>query len=284
MRSEIANSGGSAILKRSPQERSEIVAASFIASKAARPLLPYGDDLAVTPYCAARWRIEGPPLPIENAIEVGALARKSAMGVARRMFGAANLPSALAGHGLPDEARHEHLYYLPEDADGDGCIDHIVVFRRGGLDNRTLRVLVALRRLWAGPLGEWRVIEHWIARAGEPLGSIVRPSRVWVSATPFLCPRHVKPGFSAADQIRWQCAEAELPPPECVEPAGVVRSDGRAPDPAEFRWTRIGSQLRPPDRRGGFWRIVFPSPVAGPVALGFGCHFGLGAFRPAAGA
>ena len=45
------------------------------------------------------------------------------------------------------------------------------------------------------------------------------------------------------------------------------------------------SKLRPqvaysqPDTRGSFWRLSFPTPIDGPLALGFGCHYGLGLFR-----
>jgi len=34
-----------------------------------------------------------------------------------------------------------------------------------------------------------------------------------------------------------------------------------------------------PDRLGSFWRLTFPEPVQGPLALGFACHFGLGLYR-----
>ncbi len=33
-----------------------------------------------------------------------------------------------------------------------------------------------------------------------------------------------------------------------------------------------------PDRVGRFLRLIFDESVAGPLALGFGCHFGLGLF------
>ena len=36
---------------------------------------------------------------------------------------------------------------------------------------------------------------------------------------------------------------------------------------------RIGS-----DPHGALLRVHFPEPVSGPVALGYGCHFGLGLF------
>jgi len=36
--------------------------------------------------------------------------------------------------------------------------------------------------------------------------------------------------------------------------------------------------LKQPDTHGRFWRLTFPHPVAGPLALGFACHYGLGVF------
>lgn len=39
------------------------------------------------------------------------------------------------------------------------------------------------------------------------------------------------------------------------------------------------SGLTQPDTHGSFWRQTFTEPVAGPVALGFRCHFELGIFE-----
>jgi CRISPR-associated protein Csb2 len=47
-----------------------------------------------------------------------------------------------------------------------------------------------------------------------------------------------------------------------------------------FRRFRNRHGLTQPDRLGSFWRLVFPEPVTGPLALGFACHYGLGLFKP----
>jgi len=47
----------------------------------------------------------------------------------------------------------------------------------------------------------------------------------------------------------------------------------------DFRRFRSKRGLEQPDRQGSMLRLEFPEPVGGPVALGFGCHFGLGLFR-----
>lgn len=233
-------------------------------------------------YCCARWRLAGPsPLPpVERTVEIGALARKAVMSRAKTLFGATGLPPVLSGHGLPPDAKHRHIFFLPEDADGDGLIDHVTAHLPGGFDNRTLRAMTTLAALWDGAHGEWRVIEHWVARPGEVLGSLIRPSRAWTSATPFLAPRHVTSRYSVADQIRWQCREMGFPETRDLFSMKSVMSGDRTLAPTDFRWQRPGRPQVPPDRRGSFWRLVFNQPIAGPLAVGYGCHFGLGLFRP----
>lgn len=51
--------------------------------------------------------------------------------------------------------------------------------------------------------------------------------------------------------------------------------------PIHFQRFRSRRGLAQPDRLGSFWRLTFPEPIAGPLALGFACHYGLGLFKPA---
>ena len=44
----------------------------------------------------------------------------------------------------------------------------------------------------------------------------------------------------------------------------------------EYRRNRKGDPVRP----GFFLRLTFDHPVQGPLAIGYGAHFGLGMFRP----
>jgi CRISPR-associated protein Csb2 len=46
----------------------------------------------------------------------------------------------------------------------------------------------------------------------------------------------------------------------------------------EFRRLRSGGGGQLADARGFGFEIVFAEPVRGPLALGYGCHFGLGQF------
>lgn len=52
-------------------------------------------------------------------------------------------------------------------------------------------------------------------------------------------------------------------------------------DPLEFRTERQDCAMRRGAITGAGFELRFPEPVAGPIALGFGVHFGLGQFAPA---
>jgi CRISPR-associated protein Csb2 len=85
------------------------------------------------------------------------------------------------------------------------------------------------------------------------------------------------------DQIR---RKRGLPEPALIEPAlieviaEVELSSGQYRLPIHFHRFRGKRGLMQPDRQGGFWRLVFPEPIRGPLALGFACDFGLGLFQP----
>lgn len=84
--------------------------------------------------------------------------------------------------------------------------------------------------------------------------------------------------FSIETRIRRKCRERGLPEVAKLEPLQSIRINGRARRPIHFHRFRSKHGLTQPDTRGSFWRIEFAKPVQGPLALGFGCHFGLGLF------
>jgi len=55
---------------------------------------------------------------------------------------------------------------------------------------------------------------------------------------------------------------------------------GRECKPIHFHRFRTKRGLTQPDTHVSFWRLTFDKPVPGPLALGFGCHYGLGIFKP----
>jgi CRISPR-associated protein Csb2 len=98
--------------------------------------------------------------------------------------------------------------------------------------------------------------------------------------TPFVPPQHIydrhgneKPGKSLKTQILKELQNHGYP-------AGATVEVGRS------QWVRIHqsrSERRDntnASKRGHQLRLTFLEPVAGPIALGHSCHFGLGIFVP----
>ena len=63
------------------------------------------------------------------------------------------------------------------------------------------------------------------------------------------------------------------------QPQHIIQR-GNNREPIHFHRFRSKRGLTQPDTHGSFWRLIFDKPVPGPLALGFGCHYGLGIFKP----
>lgn len=110
----------------------------------------------------------------------------------------------LSGHELAKGNRQGHIFYLPEDADGDGHIDHITIFAKAGFNKDVYRMLNNITRLWNRKGVEWQLILEDIGprerlKAYTPL---LAEADLWISVTPYLHPWFQKKNFSAEDQIR----------------------------------------------------------------------------------
>lgn len=231
------------------------------------------------PLWAARWRLLGPPVPLTQTVILGALARDAAMSVARNLLGPSAIPWSISGHDIPDDAKHEHVFYLPEDADDDGTIDHLTIAQRNGFAPEALATLNALKRLFRGN-AEWQLDPVGTAWLGNPLGTLIQPATTWVSQTPFVAPRHVKKRFAVPQQVLWQWGDVGLAFGQLLELVPATDGTRFGWRPRDFDWVRPGKDSSPPDRFGSYWHIRVPAAVIGPVALGFNNHYGLGLFRP----
>lgn len=227
------------------------------------------------------------PLPrVEDSVRVGEWFRRAVMGRAKRIFGEHAIPEVFSGHtGLTG---HRHAFYLPEDHTddhaGDGRIDHLVVHVPAGMSGEELRALEQLRHL-RNPEGQmWHLILEAVGTAQEfgAASTLLGESLTWESRTPYLHPWHVKRGFSIEDQLRRECRERDLPELAHLERIAAIKVAGRERKPVHYHRFRSKRGLTQPDTHGSFWRLTFRERVRGPLALGFGCHFGLGLFAPAA--
>ncbi len=201
--------------------------------------------------------------------------------------------------GNPLDDDHAHAFYLPCDDDHDGRIDHILLFTREGFTRDDMRAMSGLKALWqygARPgllvvhLGEGKPEDFGGVKLRDGQSPYLAESRVWRSATPFVPTRHPKrnkrgePKLDAEgnwiDSPEMQiCVELErrgLPKPVLIE----VHAPGGPTAWRHFATRRKNGGGARSQSGGIGFHIEFAEPVRGPIALGYGCHFGLGLFTP----
>lgn len=216
--------------------------------------------------------------------------------------------------GLPLKG-HLHASILPLSlACSRETFDHILVFSPMGFDDGAQRALEGLRALYSADLP--KLFVTLIARA--PIMDLAgdlpafRASTVLASSTPFVPARFLKNGGqnTLLEHVQSELTHRGLPRALKieieVEPARVHREStvfrdatavrvGKQPDDVRiladdgvtlerpslrFRhYRRVRQDRRPPAALGLSLRLTFEEPVAGPVSLGYGSHFGLGLFE-----
>ena len=202
------------------------------------------------------------------------------------------------GRPLRDPA-HRHAFWLPEDADSDGLIDHVSVFIPDGIDRDVQAKLDRIARLWVerkqraddedvdvAGTEEWRLALEGFGNPSDFADGapIFGRSKRWRSVTPFLAAGHLKADRHAGEFRR------------LVRRIGMDREfgfDAAMVDVRELPEIDIGGSTRHAlhfhrfrsrggekqhDTRGALLQVTFPVPVNGPVAMGYGSHFGLGLF------
>jgi len=273
---------------------------------------PLHEKVHVVRYVLNTATTQRPVLPsLTDALLVGEQLRRAVM--ARHGAPSENFSGKTASGELLEG--HQHAFFLPEDEDLDGFIDHVTVWCRRAFsasEIRALRSLTNLRQRWGRP--PLLVTPTRVAAADQCTDlPLFRESAIAESITPYVPPRHA---FRARGALR----EDELPDRqlrrdilrrlEVVGDAGVAvksitfqgeqieTSDGRHAcrngliqfgehrKPIrclEFEQRRLKEGRageRPHGQFGGSWRIEFSREVRGPLALGYACHYGLGQFRP----
>lgn len=173
---------------------------------------------------------------------------------------------------------HRHVYILPQDRDGDGYLDHMLVTGRTPLDNSELQTLDGLSSLWqANGRPDIRLTPIEWGTNGNL--SCTEPSKRFISITPFVTKRHYRKGRGEftdwlAEEVKRECVNSGLPVPTRVEMMPALKLRGRDIRWLEFRRSRRGDE----DSMGFGLVLEFDEQVTGPIALGYGSHFGLGQF------
>jgi len=245
---------------------------------ATRPVGRSASD--VRTYHWVRFALNGQPLPrIQDSVRIAELVRMAALHAADQA--GVEIPAALSGHGVPDGNRHGHAFFLPEDSDGDGRIDRVLIVTTLGLQAKVVDAISRITKIWEPGGARWAVLFEGAGVEGASADSYLSRSRTWISVTPYLHPWYAKRSFGHMEQLKRECRERGIPEPVRVDfLESIDVGGGRQLRAVQFRRIRGKRGLTQPDRLGRLLRLSFADPVAGPIALGFGCHFGLGLFRP----
>jgi CRISPR-associated protein Csb2 len=226
-----------------------------------------------------------------------------------RLSNGSSIFTGCDSHGEPLHG-NRHAYIFCEsnnrqgDGDGDdGEITHMVVYAPMGFESGDQKALLDLSEIWGenglrvfatfqgfGRPEDFarRDIEH----ASCPLLS---SSQVWVSRTPFVPTRHPKvtragalkldatTGLqigSAEHEVRRLLGIEHLPEITSAKPIAYTVLGKMQTGWSSFRLSRDNDRGKRAGSRGYGFRIVFSQPVQGPVAVGYGAHFGMGQFVP----
>lgn len=233
----------------------------------------------------ARFVIRSAVLPrLQDALLICDRLRRGVMSQSEKVRGDAS--AVFSGHGM-EASNHQHAMYFStcENAENRArdAIDHLIISARAGFDEEDIVALQRLRRLFGREDHMLELILTGVGRpsdfggAPSPRTPILSESRRWRSVTPFIPTRHPKIVRGAhVDTIEAQLSRA------CEQLLGV-RPISITPYGNTARWSRFRRKRRSGGGHRGLDRafgatLTFADPVRGPIALGYGAHFGLGLF------
>ena len=251
----------------------------------------------------ARYLLAGRPRPrIEDTVKIGEIMRAAAMS----KFGwetneqtgkrAPLAPWQISGRDCQNrpirDRTHPHAFWLPEDADDDGWIDHVTVFIGDGMNEAIRSQLDRISRIWLTPPGaqrnpgadtkidEWRLALEGFGHPNDFAGSsrLLAASRRWRSVTPFLASGHLKKAGYPGELVRLLQRRGMDTNGVKIREIAEITVGGTRRRALNFHRFRSRGRESQPDSSGALLEIEFPRVVQGPLALGYASHFGLGMF------
>lgn len=264
----------------------------------------------------ARFAVCGSVRPLlTDSIIIGEQVRRVVMGCSKKVNAESTAAPVFSGKhedGSPLAAGHRHAHFLCEAAGGDGRISHVTVFAPMGFDTSDERAFTRLAQsgVWGRDGYELQLVLLGVGRAADFGGlnekagqsRLLATASVWESRTPFVLTRHLtRKGMPSAEAIaaepklhaelieavRFELAQREqfkaVAHDVVIEPlldrqhAGTDLG-GHFTSWLKFRRERLTGGGSQAGSSGFGFRLTFSKVVTGPIALGYGCHFGLGSF------
>ena len=251
----------------------------------------------------ARFAVHSAVLPrITRAISLADRVHAALLSLFKALFKESSPPQVFTGrdaNGDPLQG-HQHCQIFCE-ANGDhDRITHITLFAKMKFRQKERRTIESIRKVWGHGGHDVHLVLLGFGNANTfpdclPLGI----GAIWESLTPFVATRHPKTrrnGRLKLDENGWHIGSPEhdlrrllleqgFPAPEKIEPLSkglkkFVKINQRKIHPIQFQtFRRNGDGRRSIHSPVGF-RITFPQTVSGPIAVGYGAHYGLGLFHP----
>ncbi len=203
---------------------------------------------------------------------------------------------------------HKHVYILCESnmALGKGHrgeITHVTLYLKEGILDKEREVIDKLKKVWGYGGHDIQLVMVGIGtpkdfggiEVNKGMSPILGKSKTWISSTPFVPTRHPKftrSGIAKLDKenglqigspehdLYRLLKESGFPEPKKIQQINFTELAGRRTKWVEFRLERKnGGGLRSGNIGYGF-KVEFEKEVEGPIAVGYGAHFGLGLFVP----
>ena len=191
---------------------------------------------------------------------------------------------------------HAHAHIFCEANGSRDLITHLTVWSTGGFGEKECTALRRLNKVWGHGGHDLRLV---LLGLGQPVDfpdcRLFASANVWRSTTPFVSTRHAKnfrDGRPKIDENGWQPGSAghdllrllALDPKTArstIRRDATLRAGERDLRCLQFQTIRHeGGGSRGNGDTGAF-TITFKDNVTGPLAFGYGAHFGLGLFIPA---
>lgn len=251
-----------------------------------------------------RFVLTGSMLPeVTETLRWGDLVRRSVMAQYGRQNEGRSTPT-LSGKDISGKPLqgHRHAFYIPIDEDGDGLLDYLTIWAPSGFSIPELQAIEGVRSLNPGkghhPIRLESLGHGTVADFAAVCPWLLGKSRHWHSLTPYVLTRHIKyrgpkdklgrrrimdgpeEQIEREVNLRWPegprlIRATEVTGPEDPRLAPLKVGISRSRLPSEFlRKRQRGSS----GGKACNFVLEFEEPMTGPIALGHGCHYGLGLF------
>jgi CRISPR-associated protein Csb2 len=208
-------------------------------------------------------------------------------------------PGIFTGKGSDGQplTDHQHTHIFCELGETRDTIGYITLYAPGGYDPEARRVIEDMQRsrLWGRGDHDINLILLGFGDVDTFDTPIFQRSKRWTSLTPFVSTRHAKhyadgrpkldadgwPIGSPAQDLRRliQQDRLEIPKISPPMPSITVRPE-RDLRVLQFQTQRFQGEGRHGHQAAAAFTLEFEHEVQGPLAFGYGSHFGLGLFVP----